>query len=77
VSRRSWGPNGLEWSIPGVVVSDVEQGSPAAVAGIKKGQLIRRIGGNNIKTPRDFATAAAPLEGPVVLDTDLGRVTVN
>jgi S1-C subfamily serine protease len=77
LSLRSFGPNGPEFSIPGVVVTDVEQGSPAAAAGIKKGQLIRRIGGKTIKTPAEFATAAASEAGPVVLDTDLGRLTVK
>jgi serine protease Do len=73
----SFGRNLLDSSPPGVVVADVEEGSPASVAGIKKGQLIHRVGGKGIRTPRDFAETVAPLQGPVILDTDLGKVTVK
>ena len=61
----------------GVVVVEVEEGSPAAAAGLKRGQLIQRVGGKDIRSPREFADAVARHEGPVTLDTDLGQVTVK
>ena len=60
-----------------MVVSDVEEGSAAADAGIKKGQLIRKVGDHSLRTPRDFARVVATLEGPVKLETELGHVTVK
>jgi S1-C subfamily serine protease len=73
----TFGPNFLDSPLPGVVVVEVEEGSPAASAGIKKGQLIRRVGDRNVRTPRDFAQAVATLDGPVTLQTDLGPVTIK
>jgi serine protease Do len=69
--------NHIEPGPVGVVVLEVEEGSPAAAAGIKRGQLIRALGGKDIRSPREFAEAAAGQEGPVILDTDLGQVTVK
>jgi len=77
LNYRTFGPNFLDPSTPGVVVAEVEEGSPAATAGIKKGQLIRRVAGENIRTPRDFAEAVAAHDGSVTLETDLGPVTVK
>ena len=75
--HRSFGPHHLEPAIAGVVVVDVEDGSPAYSAGIKRGQLIGRVGEKVVRSPREFAEAVAGLEGPVTLDTDLGAVTVK
>jgi S1-C subfamily serine protease len=77
LNYRTFGPSSLDASMAGVEVIDVEDGSPAAAAGLKKGQLIRRVGDTKIRTPRDFAEAVAALDGPVKLDTDLGPVTVK
>ena len=44
VNSRTFGPDLLDSALPGVVVTEVEEGSPAAAAGIKKGQLIRKVG---------------------------------
>jgi S1-C subfamily serine protease len=74
---RAFGPQFLETPAPGVVVTEVEAGSAAASAGLKKGQLIRRVGGRPVRTPRDFARAVADLDGPATLETDLGPVTVG
>lgn len=60
-----------------VAVVEVEGGSPAAAAGIKKGQLIRQVEGKPVETPRRFAEVVAGLEGPVTLDTDLGPIIVK
>jgi S1-C subfamily serine protease len=61
----------------GVVVTEVETGSPAAKAGLKPGQIIRSIEGKTLKTPRDFVRLVAGLHGPVNLETDLGAVTLK
>jgi S1-C subfamily serine protease len=74
---RSFGPNYVDPSTPGVIVVEVEEGSPVAAAGIKKGQLIRRVAGKNVRTPRDFAEAVASHDGSVTLETDLGPVTIK
>jgi serine protease Do len=66
----------LKMLIPGVTVTSVEDGSPAAVAGIKKGHLIRKVGSAATPTPRKFADAVAGLEGAVTLDTDTGPISV-
>jgi S1-C subfamily serine protease len=79
------GNGGLENdSIPaGVVAAEVEEGSPAAAAGLKKGVLIFRVGDRPLQSPRDFAEAVADREGPVTLaislgiDADISVVTVG
>jgi serine protease Do len=60
----------------GVVVSEVEPDTPAARAGLKRGQIIRSVAGKNLKSPRDFARVVGGLNGPVTLETDLGAVTI-
>src|SRR5262249_20860086 len=42
LNYRTASPNFSDASMAGVEVTDVEEGSPAAQAGLKKGQLIRR-----------------------------------
>jgi serine protease Do len=74
---QNFGGNFLDVPNPGVVVTEVEEGSPAASAGVKKGQLIRRVGDRNVSTPRAFTEAVASLSGPVTLETDLGPVTLK
>ena len=61
----------------GVVVVEIEDGSPAARSGMKRGQLIRKAGGKEVRSPQEFADAVASQEGPVTLETDLGQVTVK
>jgi S1-C subfamily serine protease len=61
----------------GVVVAEVDTDSPASIAGLKRGQVIRSVEGKNLKTPRDFARIVAGVSGPVTLETDLGPVTVK
>ena len=62
--------------LPGVVITDVEDGSPAASAGLKKGQMIRRVGERPVLNPKAFAEAVAQQDGPIKFDTDHGVVTV-
>jgi serine protease Do len=76
VHMRTFGPN-FDSPDPGVVVIEVEDGSPAAAAGLKKGQLIKKVGGKSTRSPRSFAQAVDGLDGPVELETDLGPVTVK
>jgi serine protease Do len=73
----TFGRHFLDAPNPGVVVTEVEEGSPAAIAGIKKGQLIRRVGDRDVATPRAFAEAVVSISGAVTLETDLGPVTVK
>ncbi len=68
---------GSEPAMFGVVAAEVEDGSKAADSGLKRGQLIRRVAGKEVRSPREFGDAVAGLEGPVTLDTDLGQVTVK
>jgi S1-C subfamily serine protease len=67
----------IEPGSSGVVVADVAEGSPAAAAGIKRGQVIRKVAAKGVASPRDFIQAVTSLEGPVTLETDLGPVTVQ
>jgi S1-C subfamily serine protease len=60
-----------------VIVTEVEEGSPADRAGLKRGQIIRAVQGKTLKSPRDFARVVAELKGPVRLETDLGAVEVD
>ena len=66
-----------ESALKGVVVAEVEEGSPAAAAGIKKGQVIQKVGDQIVRSPREFSQAIATLDGPVTLHTDLGPVTIQ
>jgi S1-C subfamily serine protease len=66
-----------EFSSVGVVVTEVEPGSPAAKAGLKKDQVIKSIEGTPLHDPHDFAEAVANRKGPVNLETDLGPVTLK
>jgi serine protease Do len=61
----------------GVVVSEVESGSDAEKAGLKKDQIIARVEGKPVPNPGEFARVVAGLKGPVRLETDQGAVTVK
>jgi S1-C subfamily serine protease len=61
----------------GVVVTSVDEGSPSAVAGLKKGQLIVRVDDQPVRTPDQFVAAVSGRKGPVSLLTDRGSVTVG
>jgi serine protease Do len=62
----------------GVVVAEVQPGSPADQAGVKPGQIIVGVEGEPVKNPADFARAVEALKGPVKLTTEGDRtVTVR
>jgi S1-C subfamily serine protease len=61
----------------GVVVTEVEPGSPADRAGLKPSQIIRSIEGKTLRSPREFLQFVAGLHGPVNVETDLGAVTIK
>ena len=56
---------------------EVEPDSPAAEAGLKRGQVIRSVAGKNLKSPREFAQVVSGLSGPVAVETDLGPITIK
>jgi len=74
---RTFGPSFFDAREAGVTVIEVEEGSAAAAAGIKRGQLIHRVGDTSVANPRAFYAAVGSLDGPVTLSTDLGTVTVK
>ena len=59
-----------------MVVTEVQDDSPAARAGLKRFQVIRQVEKTPVATPPQFAKAIAELKGPVTLVTDQGLVTV-
>nr|WP_230975576.1 Do family serine endopeptidase [Acetobacter garciniae] len=61
---------GLAAGVHGVVVSDVEAGSPADQAGVRPGDLIQAVGNDAVDNPRAVATdvkAALAAKKPVLL----------
>jgi S1-C subfamily serine protease len=60
----------------GVVVSEVQDDSPAARAGLKKFQIIRQVGKTAVSSPTAFARAVADQQGPVALGTDQGTISI-
>ncbi|MHB1557372.1 MAG: trypsin-like peptidase domain-containing protein, partial [Isosphaeraceae bacterium] len=63
--------------MPGVLVTEVEPGSPAEAAGIRRDVVINKVGGRPILTPRQFAEAVAGRDDPVELETSVGPRTVE
>jgi serine protease Do len=77
VDVPAFGADLMDTSAAGVIVTDVEESSPAAAAGLKKGVMILRVVDRPIQNPREFAEAVAGQEGPVRLETDIGAITVG
>jgi S1-C subfamily serine protease len=77
VNARVAVPNFLQDLPGGVVVSEVQNDSPAARAGLKRFQVIRQVEKAPVATPPQFSKATAELKGPVTLYTDQGLVIVN
>jgi len=51
----------------GVLVTDVEEGTPAWNAGMRAGEVISHVGAAAVHTPKDFRSATAERPGPVQL----------
>lgn len=77
MSFRIPDPTLLSLMTRGVVVADVEEGSPAAAAGLKKGQIIRKVGDQAVGTPSQFEAAVAKQAGPTSLTTDQGEIVIK
>jgi len=76
--QTNFGPGILDaMARGGVRISEVDPSSPGEKAGLKKGQVIKSVGGRNVRNPREFAKAVANLSGPVKLETDHGPFSVN
>jgi serine protease Do len=74
MTTRILGPN-FEL-LPGVVITEVLDNSPAARAGLKRFQVIRQVAKTPVQTPAEFYRAVGGATGAVPLVTDLGPVTV-
>ncbi len=74
IPQTNFGPSLLDaMAGGGVLITEVETGSPGEKAGLKKGQVIKAIGGRNIRSPSEFMKAASDLTGTVNLNTEQGR----
>jgi S1-C subfamily serine protease len=60
-----------------VSVVEVQPGSPAEAAGLRRGQVITRVGDKSVRSPGEFAEVVGTLKGPVELQTDRGPVTIK
>ncbi len=58
---------GLPMIDEAVVVCDVDQNTPAAQAGMKRGMLISHVDGRPVRTPKEFQAAIAEKSGAVQL----------
>jgi S1-C subfamily serine protease len=70
-------PPFLEQVPAGVIVTEVQDDSAAARAGVKKHLTIRQVEKTQVVTPAQFAQAVSELKGPVSLLTDQGSITVE
>ena len=61
----------------GVAVIEVQSGTPAEAAGLRRGQIVVKVAGKAVRRPKDFAEAVQAATGPVTLETDRGPVTVR
>jgi S1-C subfamily serine protease len=50
-----------------VAVREIEEGSPAWEAGLRRGMLISHVGKAPVETPAEFHKAVASQSGPVTL----------
>jgi serine protease Do len=61
----------------GVLVINVEQGSPAHYAALRQGDIIKRIDSNIIRDVEDYKGAIKNLKGDVLIYTDRGFTIVK
>ncbi len=60
----------------GVGIVEVQPGSPAEAAGLRRGQILLKVNGKPIRTPSEFEAVIRTASGAVTLETDRGAVTV-
>ena len=61
----------------GVIISAVDPASPAAEAGLRRGDIIREINKAPISNKAKFNSVVSPLKGDVLLKTDKGYTIVK
>ena len=54
----------------GVIVTEVEEGTPAWASGIRPGQIVTHVGGKKVRTPKQFHAALSKKSGDVRLGLD-------
>lgn len=71
IRNRAVGVDVLEaMSRGGVLITEVDPDTPAAMAGLKVNQLILTVDGKPVRQPADFEKAVSGKDGPVDLVTD-------
>jgi S1-C subfamily serine protease len=60
-----------------VAIVEVVPGSPADLAGLKKGRLVVKLGERKVNKPSDFYALTPKLKGDVPIETDSGIVVVR
>lgn len=68
-------PSGASFEANAVVVVDVEEGSPAFVAGVRRGMFITHVGSTAVRTPREFRHLVEQAAGHVQLRIRAAGVT--
>ena len=61
----------------GVIITQVEPGSPADEAGLKGGDLIRELNRQPIRSVSDFKKAARAVKGDALVKTSRGYVVLQ
>jgi len=61
----------------GVIIVDVERGSPAHYANLRAGDVIRRVGNITIKSMEEYSAAIVSAGGDVLIYTDRGFTIVK
>jgi serine protease Do/serine protease DegQ len=64
--------SGLYGRIEGALVSRVEEGSPAARAGLRTGDIIVGVNQHPVASPQEVADAARKADGPLLLQVIRG-----
>jgi S1-C subfamily serine protease len=60
----------------GVLVTEVESGSPSANAGLTADTILTHVGGIRVRSPAEFYEAIRNLKGTVEIKTDEEKVSV-
>jgi serine protease Do len=68
---------GLSAGAAGVVVAEVEDGSPAAQAGLRPGDLINEVNRIRIENLSDYRAAIAQVKGNALVRTNRGYVVIK